>query len=44
MELQKPPFALGVDYSWKWNRHTNVTTKGVGVYLNWYYGWDLKPE
>lgn len=42
IELQKPPFTLGMDYSWSKNPHIGSYDSVLGVYFRWYYGWDLK--
>jgi tetratricopeptide (TPR) repeat protein len=42
VELQKTPFALGMDYSWSISPPRGTTEKTLGIYFKWYYDWDLK--
>lgn len=42
IELQQTPFTLGMDYSWSYNPHLGSSDRVLGIYLRWYYGWDLK--
>ena len=44
VELQKKPFRIGMDYYWETGTKRHATDKKLGVYLRWYYDWDLKPE
>lgn len=44
MEFQKSPFRLGMDYYWETYTEQKITNDRWRVYINWYYGWDLKPK
>jgi len=44
MELQRKSFRFGVDYFREESTERQVVDNKVGVYLKWYYSWDLKPK
>lgn len=43
-QLQKGPFNLVLDYSWRTYPQLDRFTRSVGLTLSWYYGWNLKPR
>lgn len=44
IELQRPPFTLGADYMWQINSERDTEEARYGIYLTWYYDWNLRPE
>lgn len=43
-EFQKKPFTLGTNCFWQMYPERGIVDRQVGVYLRWYYDWDLKPN
>ncbi len=44
LELQRSPFSLGLEYMWQVNPRRDTSESIYGLYLTWYYDWDLTPE
>jgi len=44
MELKKPLYRIGADYSWQYYPILEERTKGFEFYLTWYIDWDWKRK
>jgi predicted Zn-dependent protease len=44
LEFQKKPFTLGSNWFYQMYPERGIVDRQVGVYLRWYYDWDLKPN
>lgn len=44
IELNRSPFSLGMDYMRQYNPRRGTAENRYGIYLTWYYDWNLRPE
>jgi hypothetical protein len=44
LELNRSPFSLGIDYMRQHNPRRSTTEDRYGLYLTWYFDWNLRPE
>ncbi|MBE0510564.1 MAG: hypothetical protein IBX49_07530 [Gammaproteobacteria bacterium] len=44
VELNRSPFSLGIDYMRQYNPRRSTAEHRYGIYLTWYYDWNLRPE